>query len=285
MNDENKKHNVSSQTLVTPPFKNRSFKIPSGYCFIYDFKGVVHPQRASVELYDLGIAKIKCITRDQNFPGFLEVVGKQGELWARFHFDQQIKDFLMLKNLLRSHLEARIDLLCYLQGTIYNVEIVSCTPFGSDELFFGVELPAIKELADKNTKRVNAVELFKHECFPYLSLAINDFKNAMQNPNEASYLAFRAIESLRVYYADLNKIDLEAKGGVKKSWELLRRDLKYAESDFENITKHAIARRHGQRSFQTEQENLNHLKLAWEVIYRFQEARFGSAFITPAPDV
>jgi hypothetical protein len=84
-----------------------------------------------------------------------------------------------------------------------------------------------------------------------------------------------------VYYADINKIDLEKNGGPKKSWEFLRNDLKYAESDFEIITKHAIARRHGQMLLQTEQETVTDLKLAWEVIYRFQEAMFGSSFMTP----
>lgn len=263
----------------TPPFQKRIFQIPSEYCFVYDFKGIVHPQRANVELYDLGIAKINCVTADSNFSGFLEIVGKNSQLWARFHFNQEIKDFLTLRNLLRSHLEARVDLLSYTQGTYYNIEIVSCTAAGSDEIIFGVELRAIKELSETNPKRVNVHELFKHKCFPYLSLAINDFKNAMQNPSDASYLAFRAIESLRVYYADEHHIDLEEKGGAKKSWEFLRSDLKYKESDFDIITKHAIARRHGQRSLQTEQESVTDLKLAWEVIYRFQEARFGSSFI------
>lgn len=122
---------------------------------------------------------------------------------------------------------ARIDLLSYIQGTHYSSEIVSCTPLGGEEIIFGTELRAIKELSEIYTKRVQPPELFKHECFPYLSLAMNDFKNAMQNPDEASYLAFRAVESLRIYYADLNQIDLEDKEGSKKSWELLRSDLKY----------------------------------------------------------
>jgi hypothetical protein len=194
MSDKNIKNYISSQTNSSPPFQKRSFQIPPEYSFVYNFKGVVHPQRANVELYDLGIAKVNCITADFNFSGFLELVGKESEIWVRFHCNQEIKDLLMLRNLLKGHVEARVALLSYTQGTYYNVEVVTCTPFGCDEFIFGVELRAIKELAEMNTKRVNVFELFKHNCFPYLSLAMQDFKNAMQNPSDASYLAFRAIE-------------------------------------------------------------------------------------------
>ena len=270
----------NKQKNTNPPFQERKFQIPSEYSFVYNFKGIVHPQRASVQLYDLGIAKINCITADTNFSGFLEIVGQDSEIWARFHFDQEINDLPTLRNLLKSHVDARIDLLSFIQGAHYSAEIVSCTPLGGDEMIFGVELRAIKELSEIYTKRVKPQELFKHECFPYLSLAINDFKNAMQSPDEASYLAYRAIESLGVYYADVNKIDLE-NGGRKKSWELLRLDLKYEKEDFDIITERAKAKRHGQRLLQNEQEYLADLKLAWEVIYRFMEARFEASFVIP----
>jgi hypothetical protein len=104
-----------------------------------------------------------------------------------------------------------------------------------------VQLGAINELSGKYLKRVRVDKLMTHPSFFYLSSALKDFKLAMKDPLESHAFVFRAIETIRVYYADAAGLD--SKRDKAATWVLLPEKLGYKKEQFDFLTEKSEARR------------------------------------------
>lgn len=107
----------------------------------------------------------------------------------------------------------------------------------------------------------------------------------MQDPIETHALIFRGIESIRVYFADINQLNSDSNIGRKVSWEMVHTKLNYKRDDFKFIEDGATARRHGEMKIYTEKEYVECLVFGWKFIVKFIESTFESECRVPTNEM
>jgi hypothetical protein len=101
--------------------------------------------------------------------------------------------------------------------------------------------------------------------FWQVRLAVADICQATNSPDDSAYLSYRAIETLRQYYAQETDKTREA------SWERMRTALGMERSQFTPLEEKAKSRRHGDPVSLTEQDRIDAILLAKTVVSKFIE--------------
>lgn len=260
-------------------------KIPPEFKLLYQFHGVIHPIAARAKIPDMGIVRMRFVFAKGEISACLHVTGSDGKFCANVFSINEIEDLATMRNGLREHINAYLDLSCLYDGWPYQAEIDTCAMPSGEQVVLNNFSPAVQQENTVYEKRVAKEVLTLHKCFPFLTYALKDFRRAIQDPLETHALIYRSIESIRNYYAVINNIDTDEKNGQRESWRILRESLNYERDDFKFLEDRATARRHGEVIF-SDAEELERCRIfAWKFLIKFVEHTFGSDCIVPPRSV
>lgn len=256
-------------------------RIPSEFKLIYEFHGEIYPLQAKANIPDMGLVKMRFLFAEGELSACLYVTGSLGQFSADVFTTTEIEDLFTMRNALREHINAYLDMSCLYDGWPYQCEITTCLKPSGEKVELNLFSPAVNKENHAYGKRVAKEVLTLHRCFPFLSYALKDFRRAIQDPLETHVLIFRSVESIRHYFAEINNINTDEKNGQQESWRILRESLNYAREDFKFLEDHATARRHGKVIFSSAEDLETCRVFGWKFLIRFIEYTFGENCIVP----
>lgn len=238
------------------------------------FTGVIRPERAvlsignimhGLELADGNRCTIKFNAYNNQITAVVETDEKE--------------DIYTLRNLVRSNVELITDVIGFIRGYAYDVEIIKA--FSEDlemSQVFGIDIPA---LAERN-KAIppEAVNHVYPLCLDtqgiFLRRALGDLGMAIRHSDDTAFYCFRAIESLKQYFGFMS-----GKINDKEQWEEMAKAVGDHRNTVEPIRKLAFPARHGVPDPVTDEERKNIFLSTWTIVeayvnYRLKES--GSNF-------
>lgn len=260
-------------------------KIPPEFKLVYEFHGEIYPQQFKVNLPDMGIVRMRFVFATGELSACLYVSCTSGRFSADVFAKSEIEDLVTMRNALREHINAYLDLSCLYDGWPYHSEITTCIKPSGERVELNLFSQAVNVENMGYEKRVAKEVLTIHKCFPFLTYALKDFRRAIQDPLETHVLIYRSVESIRHYFAEINNINTDEKKRKEDSWRILRESLKYERDDFKFLENHATARRHGKIIFSSAEELENCRVFGWRFLTRFIEYVFGAdCIVLSKPD-
>ncbi len=220
----------------------------------------ITPERASITLQKMTYAI------EEDFPdlGFScrfensEIIDSQAIVRATVLEGET--DLFTLRNMAAAQLRGVIDLLGFLNGRHYELEIVSAASATnpSETFVFGNAIPALV----KNTVHVSTAMLNAALSDGLLASALADFRKSMPDPTEAGFYCFRAIESVMQSFKQGNEED-------RLSWDRMRGALNVDRGAIEFVKFYADDRRHGKSSPPiTDAQRLKIYQITQAVVHR-----------------
>lgn len=114
-----------------------------------------------------------------------------------------------LKNFVEENVRLVVDIYCYVKSYSYEVEItkVKCTDLNIDYTF-GVrgEWNINKDARETNEEFTKIIKLFNSPEKMFLKDVLADFRRSIKYPAMTASFCFRAIETIRKFYFEDNKI-------------------------------------------------------------------------------
>jgi hypothetical protein len=176
-------------------------------------------------------------------------------------------DILSLRNLALDCAHELTDLVGYVSGCYFDVEIVSAVCRETSEWHvFGVQIPALVQR--KNLHRGPAIDgdlaRVVLENIP-AQMVLRDFQHAMRDAIGTGFFCYRAIEAM-MQFMKKEKITSD-----KQAWMELNNSLSLDRSVSAKIKSHADFPRHGKPSSMSDRDRGEVLQLTDEIIHRFLE--------------
>jgi hypothetical protein len=171
-------------------------------------------------------------------------------------------DVHSLRNFVENDIRIATDLVGYLEGGSFDVDMISATSDDGSAVIFGIKIPALQETRIKQT----AIEgdLFKvvaEEVAARLVLA--DFREAIRSAVGTGFFCYRAVEAMMQFM----KTSQDNKDG--SAWELLRTRLRVDRSAINAIKEHADYPRHGKDQSISVADREKVFRLMDEIVRRF----------------
>jgi hypothetical protein len=230
--------------------------------------GVVHPERAmlSVSNVEHGFQG-----PDGNAQGQIKFNIYNNQISAFVKWENDAEDILTLRNIVRASVEVITNVMGFLKGYAYDVEITKI--FDSDlglSVVFGIEIPALEE---RNKKRdfsgVGDVYLL---CFEkegvFLRRCLGDLSMAIKNADDTPFYCFRALESLKQYFGFKNGLEKD-----REQWEAMAKVIGVKQEVVEPIRKLAFPARHGVPDPITGEKRKQIFLTTWDIVERFIDYR------------
>jgi hypothetical protein len=176
-------------------------------------------------------------------------------------------DILSLRNIALDCAHELTDLVGYVSGCYFDVEIVSAASRESDEWHvFGVQIPALVQRNNSHRQPTIDGELARAvlENIP-AQMVLRDFQHAMRDSIATGFFCYPAIEAM------MQSMKNEQIKRDKQAWLELNSSLALDRSVSEKIKSHADFPRHGKPSSMTDRERAEVFLLADEIIHRFLE--------------
>lgn len=146
------------------------------------------------------------------------------QITAIYTTSKKADDVYTLKNNIEDFIRLEVDILGYLLGCGYDVEITGVVDSLSNEtVIFGVNIGDIEKDKERLKLFPNILGLLNKykERAIYLRICLGDFREAIRTPKDTGFFCYRAIESLRqFFFVEKNCKD------ERDSWETLRNELK-----------------------------------------------------------
>jgi len=199
-------------------------------CSIH-FTGVVHPERANVNIAGLKLDLIG----DVRGEAFIAIECSQLRISIRT--DNPI-DITTLRNSIQSLAGHVVNCLGFVLGCGYEVELIQLLKDEDGQVVFGVGYPALQERPPAVTFD-RLLVLIEGQFGVFLQRALGDFKDAIRRPHDSAFHCYRAIESVMQYF--------KARDGVvdKGAWETMRAALSVEKENLIKIKDLADPARHG----------------------------------------
>lgn len=228
----------------------------------YFFDGVVHPERAQIPDWRIS-AKFDHVASGHHATVDLRILLNQIAVWVTTDAEWPILD---LRNAVKNFVQIEMDMLGYLVGNAYDVEMrrAICPELDLD-LVFGVNVPCITELHKgvNLDARIAAMRpKLEKDSGAFLHRCLRDLITAMKEPDDVAFHCYRAIESLRHHCIAIRSLDPKDKPA---QWSALREIAKCEESDTRLLEKAAQAPRHGAAEITTEADSVRLLTTAWKI--------------------
>ena len=242
----------------------------------YTFSGLVHPERADVNI----VLPEQIITSlDGSFSGRVALNIQRSQIGVVVRMDNPVEDIKTLKNGVRDFVKSAVDLLGYFMGCGYDVEIIQVVDDKTlRQTVFGVDVPILSAYREKlNESGENKfLEFFQMAATAegmFLRRAINDLSSAIKSPVDTGFYCYRAIETIKQYFA--TTIDSKSDNAI---WSEMRSDLDIERSRIDFIKEFADATRHGDyrdlsepKLNPTSDDRDEMFKIAWDIVFRFME--------------
>jgi len=193
----------------------------------------------------------------------IRILLNQVAVWVETEVEWNALD---LRNAVRYLVQLEMDLVGYVLGHTYDVEIrrVICPEIGVD-VVFGIDVPCITELhrgVDLDARIAVMRPKLLGESGAFLHRCLRDLITAMKEPDDVAFHCYRAIESLRQHCIATRSLDPKDKA---TQWKTLRDIAGCAESATRLLEKAAQAPRHGELEVAPEADAVKLLTTAWTI--------------------
>lgn len=229
----------------------------SDWEYRYIFHGDVHPNRASVSL-DLDPFTVETEQGELEvdlsiFASKITVIVASEIEW--YHLD--------LRNIVRSLVRSHINAFAYSVGYYYDMEISSVILPDDTRITFSIEHPALSDvLEEKNSNELirRAINAGNGEGGQYSRRAISDFRDALEFADDTTFYCYRALESLKQFYAEEEMDDTKMWDNL---WDELEMDNDLAVGEMNEFSKDL---RHGEPRYIPGETRDEHIKFTWKAI-------------------
>lgn len=187
------------------------------------FSGRVYPERAQVQIKLPGW-RCSFVDKGSGIVGEMSTEISLPQISAIFYSEEPVKDVMTLKNAVEDAIRLQLDILGYVLGCGYDAEITQAVLLETNEqIVFGVGIPVLE--SRKNQDFASIFHLFNKEESDFLRRCLADLREAMKTPKDTGEFCYRAIETLRKFFAKQNKLDDNKRDECSKAWQVLRNQL------------------------------------------------------------
>lgn len=172
-------------------------------------------------------------------------------------------DVYSLRNLVENHIRYITDLIGYLHGGSFDVDIVSAVGDEGSAVVFGITVPVLEE-SRKGQPGEIAADLMQAvaESIP-ARMVLARFREAIRSPVDTGFFCYRAIETM------MQSMKANPNDNDKTSWDLLRRQLQVDRGVIDAIKAYADDPRHGKVSSIRDDERAKVFRLTDEIVRRY----------------
>jgi hypothetical protein len=236
--------------------------------YSWTFFGRVLPERVPVSL------KLPPVLFEQvDFGTKLQVQLNvhDGQIVAFVDVQKGALDNDTLRNFIESHIRSVLDLIGYLRGLSFDVEIISCANGNGNWTTFGIQIPVLQQGVRLEPVMALTAEQINAAMFERgLSNALSDYREAMRMPVQTGFFCYRAIEAMM----QTMRLPIDPKKD-DKVWERLRANLQVDKDLIMKIKAHADWARHGAVGYITDEQRAFVFKHTDRIINRYLEFHLG----------
>lgn len=228
----------------------------------YTFFGVVHPERAMIDLKD----PIALTYREEinDFEANCEIAVYKNQVILIMNTDVEINDFPTARNRAKDIVQGIVDIAGMEFGVAYNVDLRAVSGPNHHFEVFGTGIP---ELGLKNDESANVDILTPFLVAgkdPFVHRAIADIRSAISYPVDTGFFCYRAAESL------INSAGREGENKDKKAnIALIEKELNLDPSCIELLRRLGGPARHGRLISISGEERSRAIFITREIIRRF----------------
>jgi len=231
------------------------------------FTGRVHPERAQVSI-NLPGRKCTIIDKGCGISGEMSTDISCSQICVIYSSETGVVDILTLKNAVEDAIRLQLDILGYVLGCGYDAEITQAIALDTHEKHvFGVGIPVIEQRKNQNFEQI--LNLFNVDESDYLRRCLADLREAVKTPKDTGEFCYRAIETLRKFFAQQNGLDDNKRDECNKSWEILRNELVVERKELDEIAVFAVDIRHGGTMLITSDNRARIFGLTWDIVDKF----------------
>jgi hypothetical protein len=244
--------------------------------------GTLHPERA---MLSVGNLEHEFLGLDGKKQGRIKFNIYNNQITAFVEWENDSEDIYTLRNITKAGVELITNVVGFLKGYAYDVEITKIFDGELDLSFvFGVQIPALEERnKDRDASTVNYIYPL---CFDsegvYLRRCLGDLGMAIKHPDDTPFYCFRALESLKQYFGYTTGAATD-----REQWEEMTKAIGGKRDDVEPIRELAFPARHGVPKPVTDQMRKDAFFTTWNIVERFIDYRLtrsGSNFrLQPTP--
>lgn len=174
-------------------------------------------------------------------------------------------DIFTIKNLLKSKLNSYIDLIGFLSGMHYDIDIISAISDVGEWRIFGTEIPVLYNRKYNPIKIIDAGVVKSVIEDPVAELMLSDYREAMRSPLLTGFFCYHAIE------ACMQSFKKSPDAADAPAWEAMREALKIDLDVIFYIKKRADWARHAKLGFITDEDRVKIFTYMDEILDRYFE--------------
>lgn len=231
----------------------------------YIFYGKVFPERANV---NISTVELNMANDEAGISGTLRLTIQCSQITALFITNSEVENIFTLKNIIEDAIRLQVDILGYLFGCGYDIEVTAMVDSqGNEPIVFGVGIEELENQNDKKIEDFNKIlSLFQDTKGDYLRRCLSDIREAIRMPKDTGFFCYRAIETIKQFF--FKQIGTK---NESESWEELRQALKIERSQIDFIKSFADPIRHGHTKYISAEDRLRVLTITWDIMDRFIE--------------
>lgn len=225
--------------------------------YAYAITGVVHPERADVNITD--------VTAQIGDIGEFKYSVLKSRIAGHLSTKQPISNYRNAALIAERAVRGIADTLGFTNGCGYDVEIIQLLDLqNNSHQVFGVEEKIVSSM--KVSERLGAetvAELMKTKFGIYLERSFADLRESIRNPLDSGFYCYRAIECLMHYFKNIDNTS------KKQAWVNFRAQLNIEESILRDIQSASNPVRHGNVGEKSELSREALLTKTWQVVEKF----------------
>jgi hypothetical protein len=228
---------------------------------LYLFYGRVLPERAPLTL---DLPEVEIVSPDFRLKFRCHIVIREAKLTAAVFVDEGATDMLTLRNLVRGVIGKYVNLIGYLVGRAFDVDMSSVIiPDRSEWRPLDDVIPVLQ---DTNASRqIDGRLLAAISADIGAEIALTDYRAAMTAPVATGFHCYRAIEAM------MHSMQPDESEEDERGWERLRDHLRVSKPTIMSIRRHALSPRHGKIWSVTDDQRAQIFKITRDVIKRYFE--------------
>jgi hypothetical protein len=229
----------------------------------WTFFGRVLPERVPISISEpLSMA---CVFEEANFLINCTIAIADSQVIANVSVNSGETDIMTLRNAVVGCVRPVVDLIGYLHGISFDVEIVSVASRETNAVIvFGIGIPAVTELRKpESLGKLDASLLQSVASQPHAQMALADFRMAMRLPEGTGFFCYRALEAM------MQSMKVNDKEGDNAAWERLRENLWVTREKLDSVKRHSDLPRHGKISNISDSQRADVFMITDEVVRRF----------------
>ena len=186
------------------------------------------------------------------------------QLISKVFIEKAETDIHTIRNMVASDVRSITDLVGYLHGATFDVDIISAAHEDGAAVVFGTAISDLKGVRTGNLNEIESDLLSAILNEVHARMALANFREAILSPVDSAFFCYRAVETIM----QSMKMDQASRNDVA-GWEALRMQLQISRPAIDAIKAHAAEPRHGKNNVISGYNRGVALRLTDEIITRY----------------